>query len=248
MRTCCLFGIVILICTSVIQAAENPEYRKWCEETFSGGSSVYESYKDIAFNIEYTPERPGCDYWQTPLDTCRSGTGDCEDVAILFISSLPSRQDNAEIAWGWKIDNRTGIARAHAWCQLAGKNGSKYIVEGCSRDWSGIILEDMELYRTNTVHKPVLVLKQVEMCKLMDIALEGSSAMMYAEMAHSHKPPRGVRIREKRMSSSFKPVWKNSVRSRTNNALGREILKIFTKLHGMFGRYEKQLLAERDIK
>ena len=35
---------------------DNFLYKEWCEKTFDNGSYIYEAYKNIAFNIEYTPE------------------------------------------------------------------------------------------------------------------------------------------------------------------------------------------------
>ena len=35
---------------------DNFMYKEWCEETFENGKYIYEAYKDIAFNIKYTPE------------------------------------------------------------------------------------------------------------------------------------------------------------------------------------------------
>ena len=38
-------------------------YKEWCKETFENGKYIYEAYKDIAFNIKYTPEQAKTDIW-----------------------------------------------------------------------------------------------------------------------------------------------------------------------------------------
>ena len=71
---------------------DNAMYKEWCEDTFDGGKYIYDAYKEIAFNIEYTPEQAKTDIWQTPFETSRSQKGDCEDAVFLFSSHLPSEQ------------------------------------------------------------------------------------------------------------------------------------------------------------
>ena len=68
---------------------DNFLYKKWCEETFTNGNHIYEGYRDIAFNIKYTPEVPETDNWQTPLETTRLGQGDCEDAVFPFFLAPP---------------------------------------------------------------------------------------------------------------------------------------------------------------
>ena len=51
---------------------DNFMYKDWCEETFDNGKYIYEAYKDIAFNIKYTPEQAKTDIWQTPYETNKS--------------------------------------------------------------------------------------------------------------------------------------------------------------------------------
>lgn len=126
---------------------DNPLYKEWCEETFVNGNHIYEAYKNIAFNVEYTSEENGVDIWQTPFETIRSSNGDCEDAVFLFFSLLPPDQKNAEIVWGWVINksNYGSVreARAHVWYQLRDKEGNRYVVEGFSKDWNGIIPMDI---------------------------------------------------------------------------------------------------------
>jgi len=95
-----------------IEKDEHPSYRKWCEENFELGLYVYEAYKKIVFGIKYKPELPGIDYWQTPIETFKLKSGDCEDVMFAFIDGLALSQKNAGIVWGWVIDKRTGSGKS----------------------------------------------------------------------------------------------------------------------------------------
>ncbi len=135
---------------------DNLLYKKWCEETFDNGNYIYEAYKNIAFNIEYTPEPYKTDFWQTPTETIDLMKGDCEDTVLLFFSKILPNQKNAEILWGWVIDNRSSIGRAHVWYQLTDKKGQKYIVEGFSNDWNGII--PVEIVQKSETRKPILTI------------------------------------------------------------------------------------------
>ena len=135
---------------------DNLLYKKWCEETFDNGSYIYGAYKKIAFNIRYTPELNWSDYWQTPIETGNLNEGDCEDAVLVFFSQITPNQRNVEIIWGWVIDNRNSIGRAHVWCQLTDKTGRKYIVEGFSDDWNGII--PVEIVSENETRKPILTI------------------------------------------------------------------------------------------
>lgn len=46
--------------------------------------------KDVNTSITYTPEISKQDYWQSPQETLKLKTGDCEDFAILKASLLPA--------------------------------------------------------------------------------------------------------------------------------------------------------------
>jgi hypothetical protein len=135
---------------------DNFLYKEWCEETFVNGNYIYEAYKDIAFNIEYTPEVSKTDFWQTPVETARLKKGDCEDAVFLFFSQLPPNQKNAEIVWGWVINNRSTIGRAHVWYQLVDKKGQQYVVEGFSKDWNGII--PMKIVEETESRRPIFTM------------------------------------------------------------------------------------------
>ena len=143
---------------------DNFMYKEWCKETFENGKYIYEAYKDIAFNIKYTPEQAKTDIWQTPFETKRSKEGDCEDAVFLFSSHLPSKQRNAMIIWGWVIDKESKVARAHVWYQLIDKVGQQYIVEGFSEDWNGII--PMEIVEETESREPIFAITHSEVCRL----------------------------------------------------------------------------------
>ena len=51
------------------------------DEAWSIGKNVYET-------VEYKKEPTGCDYWQTPEETERLKTGDCEDRSGLIYRNL----------------------------------------------------------------------------------------------------------------------------------------------------------------
>ncbi len=159
---------------------DNTLYKEWCEETFDGGLYIYDAYRDIAFNIEYTPEQAKTDIWKTPFETNRSQKGDCEDAVFLFSSHLPSKQENAMIIWGWVIDKSTRVAKAHVWHQLIDKTGQQYIVEGFSNDWSGII--PIEVAGRVELRKPIFTMTHAEVCQLACLASKPDSWQTYQSL------------------------------------------------------------------
>ena len=156
---------------------DNFMYKDWCEETFDNGKYIYEAYKDIAFNIKYTPEQARTDIWQTPYETNKSRKGDCEDAVFLFTSHLPSMQKNAKIIWGWIIDKGSRVARAHVWSQLTDKAGQQYIVEGFSNDWDGII--PLEIVERTELRKPIFTITHSEVCRLSNLVSRPDSWQTY---------------------------------------------------------------------
>jgi hypothetical protein len=143
---------------------DNPEYKKWCIETFEYGEYVHEAYKRIAFDIKYAPEPNKTDDWKTPLETYKSKKGDCEDAAFLFLDGLALSQKNAGIVWGWVFDKKTGITRAHVWCELTARDGKRYIVESFSGNWEGIIsMKQIEKFEKRI---PIFKLSCFEFCRL----------------------------------------------------------------------------------
>ncbi|MHC4183393.1 MAG: hypothetical protein ACYSR0_08595 [Planctomycetota bacterium] len=159
---------------------DNFLYKKWCEETFVNGGFIYEAYKDIAFNIKYTPERSNVDFWQTPAETARLMKGDCEDAVFLFFSQLPSNQENAEIVWGWVINRQSTMGRAHVWYQLSDKRGQQYIVEGFSNDWNGII--PMRIIEETESRRPILTMTHSAVGKLAGLLSEADDQQIYQSL------------------------------------------------------------------
>ncbi|MBS1258171.1 MAG: hypothetical protein MAG551_01224 [Candidatus Scalindua arabica] len=159
---------------------DNLRYKEWCEETFENGKYIYEAYKDIAFNIKYVPEQAKTDIWQTPFETKKSKKGDCEDAVFLFSSHLPSKQRNAMIVWGWVIDKKSRVARAHVWYQLIDKVGQQYIVEGFSKDWNGII--PMGIVELTESRKPIFSITHSEVCRLAELTSNPGSWQTYQSL------------------------------------------------------------------
>jgi len=238
---------------------ENSLYKKWCEETFANGNHIYEGYRDITFNIKYAPEADRTDNWQTPLETARLGHGDCEDAVFLFFSHLPPTQKNAEIVWGWVID-KYGIAKAHVWYQLTGRDGKEYIVEGFSNDWNGII--PMNIMRKTEVRKPILKITHLEASRLLTLISRPDSWNTYQILADLHRSTDFVkiesnstnisqetftryhldtqRVRSKNMSREYTMSWSQPADHRIETAISKEISKIYKKLHELFVRCEEQ--------
>jgi hypothetical protein len=149
---------------------DNFLYKDWCEKTFDNGNYIYEAYKNITFNIKYSPDPLSTDFWQTPLETTRLKKGDCEDVVFHFFSKLPPNQNNAEIVWGWVIDRKSEVGRAHVWYQLIDKQWQKYIVEGFSKDWKGII--PMGIVENTETRKPILTISHSMVSRLSSLLPE----------------------------------------------------------------------------
>ena len=141
-----LFFVMMTIHNSYVKAEENKQFKEWCIETFEYGEYIYEAYKNITFGIDYTYEG-NKDVWQTPTETYKSKKGDCEDTAILFMDYLSLNQNNTEIVWGYIVKNGDTVARRHVWCEIIGRDGEKYFVEGCTRGWRGIIPSKESVYR-----------------------------------------------------------------------------------------------------
>ncbi len=235
-------------------------YKEWCEETFNNGIYIYEGYKDMAFNIKYEAEAANSDTWQTPPETTRLQKGDCEDAVFLFFSHLPPSQENAEIVWGWVIDNRTGKSRAHVWYQLTDNDGRQYVVEGFSNDWNGIT--PMEIVERTETRRSILTITHLEASRLFSLIRRPDSLNTFQTLADLHGPTNFVNnetnnkyfskdvytryhldpryIENRGMSREFKMSWKLPVKQRSNTAMSKEISKIFKKLHELFNRYDRQ--------
>jgi hypothetical protein len=243
---------------------DNFMYKEWCEETFDNGKYIYEAYKDIAFNVKYIPERAKTDIWQTPYETNKSKRGDCEDAVFLFISHLPSIQKNAKIIWGWIIDKGSRVARAHVWFQLTDKAGQRYIVEGFSKDWNGII--PLEIVEKTELRKPIFTIIHSEFCRLFSLASRPDSWQEYQSIINLCTSANFIEFYSKNlnisqgMDSHFNPDYgfigylldtqtesfKDTIphryltRLNMSPAMDKQISNIFKKLHELFVRCERQ--------
>jgi len=237
---------------------ENYLYEQWCEETFDNGKYVYAAYKNIAFNIKYKPEAKKADFWQTPIETDRLMNGDCEDAVFLLSSQLPSNQENAEIVWGWVIDKQSKAGRPHVWYQLVDKKGQKYIVEGFSKDWNGII--PMEIAKEYESRKPILTIPHTKVTELANLLLEANNRQAYWSLINSLRPTSlsnidsdnqnhllNTRPKPHHFNYEFIGYHVNTQNKSWNSTIHRiprksrnEIFNIFKKLRKMFLRYNEQ--------
>jgi len=245
---------------------DNITYKEWCEETFDDGKNIYDAYKDIAFNIEYTPEDAKTDIWQTPFETNRSKKGDCEDAVFLFSSHLSPEQRNAMIIWGWVIDKRSRIAKAHVWHQLIDKVGQQYIVEGFSRNWSGIM--PIGVAEKDELRTPIFTMTHADVCKLASLTSKPDSWQTYQSLIDFCMSANFIEFYTKNLNASqeidylvntyygfighllntqnrsFKDRDMISGKYQTGyNAfptLEKEITSIFKKLYELFARCNKQ--------
>ncbi len=245
---------------------DNTMYKEWCEEMFDDGIYIYDAYKEIAFNIEYTPEQAKTDIWQTPFETNRLQKGDCEDVVFLFSSHLPSEQKNAMIIWGWVIDKHSRVARAHVWHRLIDKAGQQYIVEGFSRDWNGII--PIEIAEKTELRKSIFTMTHTEVCKLASLTSKPDSWQTYQSLIDICMPTNFIEFYTKNLnasqeidfllntyygfighllntqSRSFKDKDAISDRYQTGYnvypTMGKEVTNIFKKLYELFTRCNRQ--------
>lgn len=242
---------------------DNFMYKEWCEQTFDNGNYIYEAYKDIAFNIEYTPEQAKTDIWQTPFETRRSKKGDCEDAVFLFFSHLPSEQRNAMIIWGWVIDKESRIDRAHVWYQLIDKAGQQYIAEGFSKEWNGIV--PMEIVEETELRKPIFTITHSEVCRLASLTSKPDSWQVYQslidfcnsadfiEFYSNINTSQDIDTRHNidyefigyllnAQGKSYKDTMPGSYPTgyKTSPFVSKEISNIFKKLHELFTRCESQ--------
>jgi len=162
------------------ELSDNFLYKEWCEETFDNGDYIYEAYKEIAFNIKYVPELSKVDFWQTPIETVERKKGDCEDAVFLFFSQLHSNQKNAEIVWGWVINKRSAMGRAHVWYQLTDNRGRQYIVEGFSKDWNGII--PMEIVEETESRRPIFTISHSAVSRLSSSLSGANDQQLYQSL------------------------------------------------------------------
>ncbi len=237
---------------------DNYLYKQWCEEIFDNGKYIYAAYKSIAFNVKYKQEAKKSDFWQTPIETNRLKYGDCEDAAFLLLSQLPSNQENAEIVWGWVFDKQSNATRPHVWCQLTDKRGQKYIAEGFSKAWNGII--PMDIVKEYESRKPTLIIPHSKVAELSRLLLEANDRQTYWSLINLLRPTNFSNIdfdnqghlikaetRPHRFTYEFigHPVsTQNTSRNPASHIMPRktrnEIFNIFNKLRKMYLRYDEQ--------
>ncbi len=225
---------------------DNFLYKEWCEETFDNGSYIYEAYKNIAFNIEYTPEPNKTDFWQTPLETARLKKGDCEDIVFHFFSQLPPDLKNAGITWGWVIDKRSKVGRAHVWYQLTDKIGQQYVVEGFSKDWNGII--PMEIVENAETRRSIFSVAHSSVSRLASLPLEADGGQIYQLFPHfvntlhyrSEHEVVEYPLSEQDRFRKHTAYRKYPARSKMFPNMSKEISNILRKLHELFSRYEDE--------
>ena len=246
---------------------DNLMYKEWCIETFENGKYIYEAYKDVAFNIKYTPEQAKTDIWQTPFETKRSKKGDCEDAVFLFSSHLPSKQRNAMIIWGWVIDKESKVARAHVWYQLIDKVGQLYIVEGFSKDWNGII--PMGIVEETELRKPIFTITHSEVCRLAELTSNPGSWQTYQSLIDFCRSANFIEFYSKNTNISqdidsqhnlnyefvgyllntqrelFEDTTsrRNPSRHKVSPFVSKEISNILKELYKLFTRCEKQRVS-----
>ena len=245
---------------SYAEEYDNYLYKKWCEETFDNGRYIYAAYKNIAFTIEYKPEAKKTDFWQTPIETDRLMNGDCEDAVFLLFSQLPLNQENAQIVWGWVIDKQSKTRRPHVWYQLVDKKGEKYIVEGFSKDWNGII--PLEIAKEYESRKPILTIPHTKVTELANLLLAADARQACWSLISLLRPTNLNSIDSDNQSYvlNTRPMphhfnyefigyhvntqnksW-NSASHRIPQKTRNEIFNIFKKLRKMFLRYNEQKL------
>ncbi len=213
--------------------SDNFLYKEWCEETFDNGDYIYEAYKDIAFNIKYTPEASKTDFWQTPAETARLKKGDCEDAVFLFFSQLPSNQENAEIVWGWVINKRSAMGRAHVWYQLTDNRGQQYIVEGFSKDWNGII--PVEIVEETESRRPIFTISHAAVSRLASSLPQADNSQFAQSLVDL-----STATSFSNHDSGNQPFSQGIDTLLLPNTT-KEISNILNKLHELFSRYERQI-------
>lgn len=84
-------------------------YSQWQPSTFGQVSAPagWLAVDRWANAVRYSPD--AVDHWQTPLETVRSGTGDCEDIAILKYTALRGQHVHSWLVLG-TLQDGTGHA------------------------------------------------------------------------------------------------------------------------------------------
>ena len=153
-----------------LEPPENPSFKVWCESKFLHGNSIYNAYRQIAFQIRYTEEPPQNDFWQTPLETIHRHAGDCEDAVLLFNNFLPHNINNGRIVWGIIEDLKNNVTFAHVWFELVDRKGELYLVDPFTNDWNGIT--HLMLLKDKRIKKEIVGIPNKLIGDLLDNDLE----------------------------------------------------------------------------
>lgn len=79
-----------------------------------------------ASRIEGKVEKEGEDYWQTPEETLRLKTGDCEDKALLLRRFLSEKSIETEFAFGSRFPDSK---KWHAWLEYVDSGKDIWILD-----------------------------------------------------------------------------------------------------------------------
>ena len=112
---------------SSTQTDNVPEFYRFCDAHFTEGLKVAAICEYINKKISFVPEGGFEDYWQQPKETLDLGSGDCEDVVLLFAYLAKHSHVPATYCWGECLDGAQVFA--HAWVELESKEHIVYIVE-----------------------------------------------------------------------------------------------------------------------
>lgn len=126
-----IIQVIFILLFSTQIFGERYEDKELCQKVFGTkkGSNIYKAYQKIA-NLKYISEEEKQDKWQTPFETNKLKTGDCEDAVFLFASSLSDI--DGWLVWGFVIhnDGYTRVVKSHVWYELKNEKGNIYVVEG----------------------------------------------------------------------------------------------------------------------
>ena len=118
------------------------EFHGFCDIHFFDGLKIATVCEFISRNVSYKSEGDNKDYWQQPKETLKLGTGDCEDVVLLFAYLMRLSGVPATYCWGECQNDKTQFA--HTWIELRSKDRKAYIVEFFSSDVSRCIIPASE--------------------------------------------------------------------------------------------------------
>lgn len=131
---------------------------------WEGYQKVYLPYSK-ARQIRYFPEKKDEDYWQTPEETERLKTGDCEDFAIYLnhlwkkeglqgklVLGIPRRRSDKRHAWNeinWKNETYLADAASGVFIRKKDKSTNYYIEIDMSPYYSKLVSEALRESKIN---------------------------------------------------------------------------------------------------